>query len=411
MLLKFNSTKGKHDAVIQLPESKSISNRYLILKHLFNSKTILKGLSQSRDTQLLKTALELNKDCYWFEDGATPMRFFLAYAAARNMPCKIEGTPGLSKRSNLPLTQALSAAGAIFSFEGREGYLPIVIEKGLQHTSQIHISRELSSQFVSALMLVSPLLSGVVHLYLHGPANSEPYIQMTKKCMQNFGISSKWNPESNCISIHSEGFLAPAEVQIETDWSSASYFYSLVACYPEFTIQLQGLKFSGMQGDEIAAKLFAHFGVKSEIQPDGILLQNIGEMDSEIEIDFTNCIDLAPAIICCSAYLNASVQFKGIHNLVYKESNRLEALQANLKQFGVEIIQKEKHWELKYEEVPVKKEYSIQTFNDHRIAMAMSIFAMRGNLNLDETESVVKSFPGFWSALGTCNFELSKNGA
>ncbi len=408
MLLRHNQSDSHSNIALDLPGSKSLSHRYLILNTIATTQAKIIGLSESRDTQLLLQSLtKPDLQDHWFEDGATPFRFFLAYASVLGKKCTLDGTSGLRRRSIAPLVQALESTGAKFRYLQEEGFPPIEILQATHKTSHLHIQRSVSSQFASAILLVSPIFSEKFHLEMSGNASSESYIQMTLKCMEDYGIHSKWNPESNEISVDSSNFSAPKEIFIEADWSAASYFYSLCSCIPGSSFFLHGLRDSGKQGDEKLQILFENFGVISTQNEQGMLIENKGEINTHPEFDLLHNLDLAPAIICSCAFLKIPATFTGLGNLALKESDRIKSLNENLRHFGCEISEGENNWQLKFSNhiVPEGVIY-IRTFADHRIAMAMSIFALRHNLEIDDANCVVKSFPGFWNELIKCNFVI-----
>lgn len=405
MQLRYNGENNLQGTSILLPGSKSISNRYLILNALTDNVAQIDGLSESRDTQLLQAALEHESDSYWFEDGATPLRFFLAFAAATGRMGLLEGTAGLQARSVAPLAHALEQAGALFEYLQNPGFPPVRIRKQCGHTGHITVDRSASSQYVSALLLVAPRLSQKLHLQLQGKPNSDPYVHMTLKCLSDFGISSKFNPESNAILVDSSHFQAPYNLFIEPDWSAASYFYSLCACMANSTFTFPNLRVSGMQGDEKLQAFYRDLGVITEQSAGGLQIRNISAPNPEPFFDLRNQIDLAPAIVCTCAFLRLPATFTGLENLQFKESNRLQALNHNLAKFGCSLNAADGHWKITYG----KKEntgdtIAIETFSDHRMAMAFSIFALSGILELDDAACVAKSFPGYWNELAKCNF-------
>jgi 3-phosphoshikimate 1-carboxyvinyltransferase len=405
MQLRYNANTNSQEVAITLPGSKSISNRFLVLRALTGNNTILKDLSESRDTQLLQAALEKESETYWFEDGATPLRFFLAYAAVTGRTGLLDGISGLRSRTIAPLVEALEQAGASITFTQSPGFAPVLVAEKTTHSSHITVDRSASSQFVSALLLVAPKLSQKFHLQLRGNPSSDPYIQMTLKCMAEFGSINKYNPESNAILVDSSNFHSPELIQIEPDWSAASYFYALCACIPYSSFLFPKLKASGMQGDEKLQYFYQSLGVVTETTSAGLRIQNSGKVETSSGFDLKDQIDLAPAIICTCAYLRLEANFTGLENLKLKESDRLRSLEHNLNQFGCGILVTGNSWKLHYQ-TPEKKNNPvfIKTFSDHRIAMAFSIFALSNTLEIDDAECVVKSFPGYWNELAKCNF-------
>jgi 3-phosphoshikimate 1-carboxyvinyltransferase len=413
MLLRFDHEQQQQARSIQLPGSKSISNRYLILNAIAPRPAKLTGLSQSRDTQLLAAALASTGHEFWFEDGATPLRFFMAYAAIQGITGILNGVAGLQKRSVVELAQSLEQAGAVFKYHGEPGFPPVEIIAPARRVSQLHVNRSMSSQFVSALLLMAPKMGQKFNLYLSGNTNSDAYVSMTMKCLVAYGVSCKFNPEGNFIAVDSGAFESPNAVNIEADWSSASYLYSLCACLPGSRFLLQNLQTTGMQGDEKLKTFYSELGVNSRQTDEGVLIEHNGKRSELFAIDLVDNIDLAPALIATCAFLRQPAVFRGLQNLKFKESDRVEAMNTNLKPFGAELEQQSDQWHLTFRNPihPPAEKIEIRTFDDHRIAMAMSVFALQHVLVFDNPDCVVKSFPGYWNELGKCNFVTQHLGA
>lgn len=388
---------------IELPYSKSIANRYLILNTI--AKGIAFTVAESRDCQLLQKALQSPANLCWFEDGATPARFFMAYACATDMKVTIDGTEGLRKRSVLELVNALTNAGAEITWKGEKGFLPVFIEKGIPgNTANFHIDRSMSSQFVSALMLASPALANPFTIHLTGKANSDSYIRLTALCMEDFGIHTEIHEDR--IEIEHRNFKRPEKLIVESDWTSASYFFELCALHPNSSFLLQNLSSDNKQEDAALVPFFEQLGVKSTFVPEGLLIQNHGACSISPNFDLKNNIDTAPALICSCAALGLEATFTGIENLVFKESNRIEAINANLKHWGWMLEKEANLWQLKRLEQRTDGAVTIRTFSDHRIAMAFAILADSKELEIDDVTCVEKSFPQFWNELRKCNFVI-----
>lgn len=397
---------------IHLPASKSMVNRYLILYHLPNLK--LQGFnfellrySESRDSRLLFAALQNPGKKAWFEDGATPARFFMAWAAAMQLDIEIHGTEGLKKRSMLPLTQSLEAHGVKFTFLEHTGYLPLRLHATQELGAEFTIDREISSQFLSALMLIAPQIAPIVRIHTEGQWSSQSYIRLTEKCMNAAGIEVQYDDKT--ILVNSSAAHLPAEPHIEEDWSSAAWFYQCCALNPHTSFHFPNLHLNSLQEDAALAEMFHQLGVITS-EENGIHIRNTGVVNSTPHFNFINNIDLAPAIICTCAALKLSATFSGYESLRHKESDRLNALTVNLKSFGVELHETDGLLKLRYTEAREKDQdtIQIQTFNDHRICMSFALLATQGHeLEIDDPDCVEKSFPNFWNALRDCNFVLS----
>lgn len=389
---------------IQLPGSKSIANRYLILNHLTDQHASFTNFPDSRDCVLLLHALQNPETTAWFQDGATPYRFFLSWACAKGISTTLSGDEGLQKRSLLPLTEALEKMGAKIEYLGKKGFPPCRIVEPRLIASQVSIERSMSSQYVSSIMLVAPIISKHFTLKLFGTANSDSYIKLTADCMQEFGIAV--NFKDSIITIDSAAFMVPESLKIESDWTSAGWFYSLCAAIPGSSFLLKDLSAQSKQADADMVGIFSALGVKSVSLPDGIFIFNSGEIAKHFQCNFSQYIDLAPAIICTCAYLRIQATFYGMENLAFKESNRILALSHNLRKFGVGLQQNESAWNLQYTNGSATESIEIETFHDHRMAMAFSIFALKTKLHFDDEKCVEKSFPHYWKQLEKCNFVI-----
>jgi len=392
---------------INLPGSKSLSNRFLMIRAISESNSELPGLSEARDTQLLIKALQGEKSICDFADGATPYRFFLAYCVAFQKTFTLTGAQGLYLRNIESFIAALKALGAEIEYLGIEGFPPVKIKKGIDSFKSVTINADISSQFVSAIMLIAPLFSGVKTIYLSGNKNAGfAYIKMTAECMKIAGVSS--DIAENRITIQAGKYDLPAELNIESDWSSASWFYSLCACNPGSYFFLMGLTKTSMQGDANTPLFFNSLGIETNYIGTDVRISSNKIIHQNLEFDLKNNIDLAPALIATCAFLRKNAVFYGIENLIHKESNRIISINENLKYFGAKMIQKDNCWELHILSEPkIEEPVFIKTFSDHRIAMAFSIFALKYHLQYDDAECVIKSFPGFWKQLEKCNFVYS----
>lgn len=385
----------ENEVEVELPASKSISNRVLIASKLAGmSLNNISGLSESEDSRQLLKGLN-SDDCteLFITEGAVPLRFLLVYRAAVQLPCLIHCGDRLFQRPLQPLIDTLSKLGA----EIELGANVVILKKGIDRFENLEIDTAQSSQFVSALMLVAPLFSGEKRIRLKGAVASKSYLKMTAAVMHEFGIEIKI--ENNQIIVPN-GCYRAASVQIEKDWSSAAFIYSLVAIFNGPITKIKGLSKESIQGDSMVQEIYKYLGVQTEFRTDGIVLRP-GKVLNEIKLfDFYDCPDLAPPVIAtCSALglgLSLGCKLKGLENLRYKESDRLLAMQKNLDLLGIELTAKQSHWELHFLGNREKGTIEIQDFNDHRIAMAFSVFSRWGNIKMGNPNCVNKSFPDFW---------------
>ena len=429
---------------IDLPVSKSLLNRALIaiacqgnLSQWLeeNAKIANNGC---RDTRLLIDALKVkNTDTdseHYFQDAGTPSRLFTAFAAANfTGPCKIIGNNSLNSRSIEPLVSALTAMGAEIQYCDQIGFTPILIRKGIEEWTNVMISAALSSQYVSALLLIAPLVNGTKKITIVDGTHSQAYIDMTVDLLNGIGIetSTMSSDTERCITVHGEYRNSNHSNLLESDWSSAAFFYPLLLGMPSDTrIELMGLRMSDFQGDAELHKLGTYLGIKSQKSENGILIsrnpqvtesiashitmhisnEDLLQREDTLRINLKNNPDLVPAMVVGWCILGKSVIIDGIHNLRYKECDRIAALQDNIKALGCTLSQVgldiEDQWVLNCSVRFFPTECQINTQSDHRIAMAFSALKpWIPELSYTDAECVEKSFPQFWEQLKKCTFE------
>lgn len=354
----------------------------------------LAGLSDSGDTTHLLMALMADDQInIYIGEGAAPLRFFLAYRAARNLPCRITGSSALLSRPLLPLLYALEDAGAGLIIDEHA----VLLTRGMQRFGRLRLEPQVSSQFASALMLVAPLFHGEKSMVFEESPASLPYLEMTAAVMRSFGVETVIHDSG--IDIRPGEYRMPEVLPLEADWSAAAFFYSLALCIPGTNIHMSGLKESSLQGDRMAAILYQKLGVDTTFSHDGAAILAKRPVAAHIiyEFDLRDQPDLAPALMAACAFTGTRARFRGIENLVYKESDRLHAMDVNLKAFGVHMNRISDHEvEIDASDIRFPDSAVIQTFHDHRIAMAMAVFALKTELTFDDAACVNKSFPGFW---------------
>ncbi len=384
---------------IPIAASKSESNRALIIQALCDSPFELHNLSSARDTQTMIRLLESEGHVLDVIDAGTTMRFLTAYFSAVGRDQILTGTPRMCKRPIGILVDALRSLGAEIEYWKQEGYPPLhIISKGDRMVGgELTISGSVSSQFITALLLIGPTLKGGLTLHLEGNIASKPYISMTLGLMEYFGVKAEWN--DRIIRVPEKEYQ-PREYTIESDWSAASYWYSMVALAENAEIKLLGLRDHSLQGDSHIAKLMESFGVKTTYQEDGILLTKTNVFSGkELDIDFYKTPDLAQTIAVVSAATGLPVRMKGLETLRIKETDRILALQNELGNFNVSMSSEDDvHF-------TVKGDFStsfkpVETYEDHRMAMAFApLIMVQDELMIKEPEVVKKSYPEFWEHL------------
>jgi 3-phosphoshikimate 1-carboxyvinyltransferase len=391
---------------VLLPASKSESNRALIIDAFTNHQCNLQNLSEARDTQTMQRLLHSLEQTLDVIDAGTTMRFLTAYVAATNKNKILTGTPRMCERPISILVDALRRLGADIAYLNKEGFPPIHI-KGLNYTevNELTIRGDVSSQYISALLMIAPALPDGLRLQLTGHIGSKPYIQMTLKQMEHFGIYSEW--KENTISIPKQAYT-PAAFWVESDWSAASYWYSIAALAEDATIGLRGLKQHSLQGDSTIAAIMEDLGVQSTFVEGGVQLTKSRSLD-KVSVDFTHCPDLAQTVAVICAAKNIHLTLTGIESLKIKETDRVKALQQELAKFGAVLQETGKEvyevnrisaWNSAEEPIVV------DTYDDHRMAMAFAPLALLQNIRILHPHVVVKSYPRFWQDLQQAGFGI-----
>jgi 3-phosphoshikimate 1-carboxyvinyltransferase len=399
--------------IAQLPASKSEANRALILQALAGGGT-LGNLSDAHDTQLMGRLLAAAPSSTTLnaEDAGTVMRFLTAYLTVTNWRGQLTGTARMQERPIAVLVDALRQAGATISYLNNEGYPPLELA-GFNAgeavgPTELSVRGDISSQYISALLMVGPYLPGGLRLRLTGHIGSRPYINMTVALMQRFGAD--YEAEGDVLVVR-PGTYKPTDYVVEADWSAASYWYSLVVLAPAGSeITLPGLRQQSLQGDQAIAGMMTHFGVATTFLPDGIRLrqQPIAAQAEPLTVDFTDCPDLAQTVAVVAAALDLPVEMTGLESLRIKETDRIAALQTELAKFGGDLREvTEGRFRAESTGFLVDGQ-AVATYHDHRMAMAFAPLAMRGPLTIEAPLVVKKSYPQFWKELAKSGFVISE---
>jgi 3-phosphoshikimate 1-carboxyvinyltransferase len=390
------------DEKIHLASSKSESNRALIINALSGFKGDLNNLSTARDTQTMMRLLASPDDVADVLDAGTTMRFLTAYFAVTNHHKTMTGTPRMCQRPIGLLTDALQEIGVEIEFLKEKGYPPHKITGfNSQKTAKISIPGDVSSQYISALLMIAPSLPDGLEIQLTGEIGSVPYIKMTIAQMRAFGVEVTENWSDKLLSVKPQTYKATT-YSIESDWSGASYWYSVVALSPfeNTKIELIGLHQNSLQGDSVIVDMMAQLGVKSTFTAAGVRLEKVAAQDS-FAWDFTDCPDLAQTIAVVLVAKNIRGEFTGVESLKIKETDRIAAIQTEVAKIGgacEEIISNEKY--VVYRKTgELIANPTIDTYDDHRMAMAFAPLAMLMPITIEEPGVVAKSYPSFWSDL------------
>ncbi len=402
---------------LKITGSKSESNRALILNSKFRIQNSelkrgnfeLINLSESDDTLIIKDAIGKQTAEINCKHSGAAIRFLAAhFASIPGADVVLTGSSRLKERPIKELLDALKKLGADIQYLEKEGFAPIAIKgNNLVCNDFIELQANISSQFITALLLISNRIKNGLKLRLTSQVISESYVRMTLKMLTDFGI--EYTQGGNEIIVfekfedqeksNTQNFKA-TEYIIESDWSSASYWYSMVSLGLK-KIELSAFKENSLQGDAIVAIWMNNWNVKTTFNGDGkILLENTGAFNPKDEVlDFINCPDLAQTIVCLFAFHKKNLKFKGVESLKIKESNRIEALQLELKKINAKIIAHADHYELVADAVQIPEHLQIKTYQDHRMAMSFAPLALITKIEFDNPSVVSKSYPGFFDDL------------
>lgn len=403
---------GIIQATIPLASSKSESNRALIIDALTGFRCDLQNLSTARDTQTMIRLLKSDTrspvggpaepETADVLDAGTTMRFLTAYFAVTGQQKIMTGTPRMCERPIGILVDALRSLGADITYLKKEGYPPLQLNGfRASDTNRVSIRGDVSSQYISALLMIAPALPNGLTLELTGAIGSRPYIEMTLEQMIFFGADVQADWANKTITVGAKPYT-PKPYAIESDWSGASYWYSVAALSKDETaeINLLGLKAKSLQGDSAIVDIMRPLGVESTFTDRGVRLTKRAT-ESSLAWDFTDCPDLAQTVAVCAAVKGVKLTLTGIESLKIKETDRVAALQAELQKIGAELVEIEPshRYEVRPLSAKPKGPARIATYDDHRMAMAFAPVAMQEEIIIEEPGVVAKSYPSFWDDL------------
>ncbi|MFC0263959.1 3-phosphoshikimate 1-carboxyvinyltransferase [Fontibacter flavus] len=378
---------------IPLPSSKSESNRALVIDALTKGENQLQNLAEARDTQTMIRLLKENPPIFDVLDAGTTMRFLTAYAAVTGQHKVMTGTARMCERPIGILVDALREIGAEIHYMNVEGYPPLAVH-GLkeQLTHRVKIRGDVSSQYISALLMIAPILPEGLELELEGKVGSRTYIEMTIQLMKSFGVDCIW--EGNIIRVAHQDYR-PTVFSVESDWSGASYWFSLVACAEKGELFLEGLKEESLQGDSKIVEIMDRLGVKTEFKAGGVHLSK-QQVKGLTSWDFSDCPDLAQTVAVCCAIIGQKSVFTGLESLRIKETDRIYALQQELAKFNAILEETAPEEFTVIPSVEMPHEVKIHTYDDHRMAMAFMPLMTKTRVVIEEPDVVNKSYPSFW---------------
>jgi 3-phosphoshikimate 1-carboxyvinyltransferase len=385
---------------INLPASKSISNRALIIRDLSEGRVRLENLSDADDTKILRAALESQSAEVDLGEGGTTARFFLVRTALNSDNRILTGSQRLCERPIQPLTDALQKLGAKITFLRTPGFLPLKMEGGNLSGGEVELEASVSSQFISALMMIGPVLPEGLTIVLKGKQVSRPYVEMTAQLMRKCGASIEIHEK--VVRIEPSGY-ADSVVKVEPDWSSASYFYACAAVNRNLKLFFPGLTLNSLQGDSRTAEIFAKLGVRTFEDDGGIFIDGSGKPTPPNHLDFLDCPDLAQTMASAFAAMGLPLKLTGLQTLRAKETDRIAAMQRVLTNLGVDSFSDSASLNLKPHE-SLNENVLVETFNDHRMAMSFAVLGQMIPIRIENPGVVAKSFPDFLQ-------ELEKTGA
>lgn len=405
MDLKISFSQKKFNGVVQLPASKSISNRVLIINALSESDAPVDNLSDCDDTRYMQNVLHSNGNCFDIGHAGTAMRFLTAFLSRIIGKWEITGSERMRQRPIKVLVDALNQLGAKIEYTENEGCPPLRIYGSVLQGGEIDIAASVSSQYVSALMMIAPYMNQGLKIRLLGKIVSRTYLNMTIRIMRDFGAEVEFRDDVVRIAPHA---YSPVPYKVESDWSGASYLYELLAVSDGGVIELPGLEQDSTQGDARQVAVWEKLGVVTAFKKDAVVLTKTGPVISRLEYDFVEMPDLVQsfAVACCM--IGIPFEFSGVETLRIKETDRLAALVNELGKLGYKLVavgDSKLVWDGSL--CPEGKP-EIATYHDHRMAMAFAPAALKHpDLTILDKEVVKKSFPGYWAQLETVGAELS----
>ena len=385
------------DAHIVIPGSKSESNRLLILSSLFK-KLSLENISNSDDTNYLLKALSSKSSTIDIGHAGTAMRFLTSYfSLTTKKEIELRGSQRMHNRPIKILVDSLREIGASIHYIDKEGYPPLLIKPSELISKNLIIDSSTSSQYISSLLLIAPKISGGLKIQLTGRETSKPYIDMTISLLKKLGVEI--TTTENQISICELQKIESKKHYIESDWSSASYFYSVVALAKiGYTLKLSKFSFKSLQGDSKVADIYKSFGVKTTYKDDLIILEKIESNTDKFSFDLTSNPDLAQTICVTCLGLGIKCNLTGLHTLKIKETDRLLALKKELSKFNLKVIITDDS--ISFDNVDfLKPNVVIETYDDHRMAMSFACLATKVKIIIKDPKVVSKSYSSFWSDL------------
>ncbi|OQC60826.1 MAG: 3-phosphoshikimate 1-carboxyvinyltransferase [Bacteroidetes bacterium ADurb.Bin012] len=394
---------------IQLPYSKSISNRLLIIQALAGDTFEIAHLSDADDTRVMAEAIrryEEGFDVINVAEAGTAARFLTAYFALRAKPVILTGSGNLLRRPISALVNTLRSMGAMIEYLDTPDRLPLHFKGGQLHGGNIQINADISSQFVSALLMIAPMLPDPLNIHLINQEVSMPYVDLTIQCMRRCGAKAR-RLKNNMIEVDNSGYNFSGSIAMEPDWSSAAPWFAISALQPSSEFLLENLDMNSLQADKLLIEAFKPMGVVTTSTHEGLLLKWRGGVAKEMYFDFRNCPDIALSVIVTAAALNIDGVFANLSTLRFKETDRYQALKEQLLRLGIDCAGKPHEGLIIRNRASFPPSATIFTYHDHRMALAFAPLAcIMDYLIILEPQVINKSYPSFWEHLGQIGIQL-----
>jgi 3-phosphoshikimate 1-carboxyvinyltransferase len=389
-----------------LPSSKSLSNRALILGALAGDQSVVSNLSSARDTELMKRLIGSEDSTIDVMDAGTTMRFLTGYFSIKGLHKTLTGSARMKERPIGLLVDALRALGVEIAYVEKEGFPPMEINGfRKQKVDELEMPGNVSSQYISSLMMVAPVLPHGLTIRLTGQVGSRPYIEMTAALMRHFGATCEF--EGSTIRVPPSTYTAKP-YQVEGDWSGASYWFAFVALADKGAIQLDSVTDKSLQGDRAIVQVMDMLGVRATFNDQGAFLEKKAHI-SKVEWNFAQCPDLAQTVLPVCAAKGIEGIFTGLESLRIKETDRIFALQEQLSKVGCRISEASPGtWVLQPGGAPLPERMTVETYHDHRMAMGLAPLATLMDLEISDPSVVNKSYPTFWDDMRGLNFGITE---
>jgi 3-phosphoshikimate 1-carboxyvinyltransferase len=388
---------------VALPLSKSECNRWLVLASLFPGKVKLRRVSDAEDTQRLRDLLrDLKAGFFDCGPAGTVFRFITARLAVEPGIHLVTGSDRLRERPIRPLVDALRSLGAQIEYTEREGYAPLEITGSPLRGGKVMVQNQESSQFVSALMLIAPFLPDGLTIQLFHPGVSAPYIYMTASILEKMGVAVQIQGSVITVSAVSDLKTEVVETEPESDWSAASYFYGTALLSQSAELYLPGLYNPSFQGDALVSDFFAPLGIQTVYTGAGVRIFHHGDvrrLDKPLRFNLSGTPDLAQTLIVAFSAFNQSFEFRGLHTLRLKETDRLHAIKTEMEKVGISLEITDDSCCYRGGDALKEPEVPFATYQDHRMAMSLAMLATKFPVTIENPDVVGKSFPGFWQEL------------